>query len=266
MGKSLVIKGADFSEIAIPKEYTVLDWIASGNGASFFNTGFKPTTASNRFEIDFSLSTAFLSAQTGVAAPYVVLFGDGAHGYNTNTGLLITIRKYPSSEPNNNTVGFKEGTNYFGSPNNENTVSAAKITDSEVHTLSISQTNVLLDGVLPFSSQPSGGTLETAINNGIAICGTSGIASGRLVGLESTNIQSYKISNGVRTSAFRIFANEADTNPIHNFVPVLRTEDGKPYFYDTVNAVYVPASNNGAGVIYALNGTMYNYDGSEYSE
>lgn len=264
MGKSLVIKGADFSAIAIPREYAVLDWIASGNGASFFNTGFKPVTANNRFEVDFALTAAFLSAQIGVSNTSVVLFGDGANGYNTNTGILAFIRKYPTVASVNNTINIKEYQNYFGT--GPNYAASGKISDSNTHTLSVCQTSILLDGIQALDSQPSGGTLETPINNGIAICGISGIASNYLVGLDSTSGPGYRISNGIHTFAFRIFANVADTDPSHNFIPVKKTADGLPYFYDTLHDVYVPATNSGTGVIYSLNGTVYNYDGTVYSE
>lgn len=264
MGKSLVIKGADFSAIAIPKEFVTLDWMASGNGLSYFNTGFKPVKASNRFELDFALTAAFLSAQTGVLSPSVVLFGDGANGYNTNTGIMPLIRKYPSVESVNNTISIKEEQNYFGTSGNY--AASGKISDSTTHTLSVCQTSILLDGLQAMSKQPSGGTLETPINNGIAICGISGIPPAYLVGLDSTSGPGYRISNGVHTSAFRIFANVTDTEPSHNFIPVKRIADGLPYFYDTLHETYIAATNSGTGIIYSLNGTVYNYDGTAHSE
>lgn len=262
MGKSLIIKGADFSEIAIPKEYVVLDWIANGsNGRTHFDTGVKPDL-NKRFELGFSLSNDILDMTDN--SPLVLYGCANSYGdFTVNNGLIMGIRKH--STPNiNNTIQMLGSTNYFGGRLLQG--ANGKITDDGVHVLSVCPTEILLDGVQAMSGQPTGGTLETPITNNIYLCGVSGIDPSFLKPLDGISGPGYYLIKSVHTHSFKVFANKTDTAPSMNFVPVLRIEDRKPYFYDTVNAEYVPASNNGAGLIYALNGIIYNYDGSEYSE
>lgn len=260
MGKSLIIKGADFSEIAIPKEYVVLDWIANSNGRTHFDTGVKPDL-NKRFELGFSLSNDILD----VTDSPLVLYGcvNSYGSYAENNGLLMGVRKH-TTPAINNTIQMLGSTNYFG-PSVLHSA-GGKITNDEEHILSVCPTEILLDGVQAMAGQPTGGTFETPIVNNIYLCGVSGVDPSYLKPLDGVSGPGYYLVISVHTHSFKVFANKTDTAPSMNFVPVLKTEDGKPYFYDTVNAVYVPASNNGVGVIYALNGTMYNYDGSEYSE
>jgi hypothetical protein len=262
MGKSLIIKGADFSEIAIPKEYVVLDWIANdSNGSTHFDTGVKPDL-NKRFELGFSLSNDILDMTNN--SPLVLYGCANSYGnYTANNGLIMGIRKY-STPTINNTIQMVGSTNYFGEQLNRG--ANGKITDDGVHVLSVCPTEILLDGVQAMDGQPTGGTLETPITNNIYLCGVSGIPTFYLKPLDGISGPGYYLIKSVHTHSFKIFANKTDTAPSMNFVPVLRNEDRKPYFYDTVNAEYVPASNNGAGLIYALNGIIYNYDGSEYSE
>lgn len=265
MGKSLIIKDADFSEIAIPKEYVVLDWIANSNGSTYFDIGVKPDP-NKRFELGFSLDNDILAVNDKNGA--IALFGcaNSYGAFANNNGLIMNIRKHATTPAINNTIKMDGSSNYFGGSSGLNYSANGKINNNEEHVLSVHPTEVLLDGVQAMDRQPSGGTFETQITNNIYLCGISGIYAGYLKPLDSSISQGYYLLPSVHTHSFKVFANKTDTEPSKNFIPVKKTEDGKPYFYDTVNAVYVPASNDGAGVIYALNGTIYNYDGSEYSE
>lgn len=267
MGKSLIIKGADFSEIAIPKEYVVLDWIANSNGDTKFDMGFKPNL-SKRFELDFSVTSAFINTIPSQTSRKVAVFGctNGYGDFGSVSGMVMGVRKHTTTASINNTICCIFSSDYFGGTNPVGAGENGKLSDTNKHVLSVCATEILLDGVQAMNAQPVGGSLETALSNNLCVCGIGGLDSTRLAPVDSSDTTTFGFTDQIHTHGLRVFDNKTDTTPSMNFIPVKKTEDGKPYFYDTVNAVYVPASNDGSGVIYALNGTIYNYDGSEYSE
>lgn len=225
MGKSLIIKGADFSQNGIVPEYIKLDWIGASNTsgkhiASDLYFGNKVGNLNEELEFCVTLDSSKLdNTESGTC------YSMGS-GVNTYTNIRVWFRRgstdfYYSGRPNGSggvTAVTKQ-------------ISGLDLWDNQPHVIKINRYGGSYDGIaFTFDVEPSlDGINEGSWNNvPIYLDCYSTQANGNNV-IESETEDAEKI----HWVKFR-----RDDSLILDAIPVMRTEDEKVGFYDKITGTY----------------------------
>lgn len=127
MGKKIIIKGADFSRNALPKEYTVLSWIQATSGGQTFESNVLRT------------QNMKLEATFAVPADYVI-----------PTTSWDYMAGNPSSGDSNIYLGYNNNKRCYGYIQgiSVNTSTSGLINDNNFHVVAVSDDGIELDGVI----------------------------------------------------------------------------------------------------------------------
>ena len=209
MGKSLVIKGADFSAVAIEKEYEIVNWVKPSSAKQCISTGITRTN-NMRVEVEFSLDESFVEFNT----PGTFWFSKSLAYSEDYTGAVAfcVLKVADKQSPDFNNIGAMFGKNEFYWVNN------CAVNDSNTHVISVDSSTITLDGA------SSRHTESPDVNHGtidhIVIMGQKNENNGS----QYVKIHSFKIYNG------GILTN--------HYVPV-KKKDETVCMLDKINGVYL---------------------------
>lgn len=221
MGKKLIIKGADFSANCIGKdEYNRLLWVMSNSTNQHFELPTK-VSANKRIEIDFSVPQSLLDLD-----PTETVRHHTCGSVGDTADIFIAFFKYstnPSGMPNNNMIcGFCIANDKY----------AGKITDTNMHTVSICRNSIQLDNNTAIDISSDNSSLdnsETATKN-LWCMGCNAATGGQ--------------SSDIHIHGIRVYSDYTDNGTIEiNAFPVKKTSNNKVYMYESVNGIYIPTSD-----------------------
>lgn len=209
MGKSLVIKGADFSAVAIEKEYEIVNWVKPSSAKQCISTGITRTN-NMRVEVEFSFDESFVES----TSTSTYFFSKSLASSDDYTGAVAFIiqKTADKQNPDFNSIGARFGENsvYWAAK--------GRICDSNIHVISVDSNTVILDGVS--TSHSASPDVNPGIIDPIVIMGQKH----ELNCSQYTKIYSFKIYNGGTLT--------------NHYVPV-KKKDETVCMLDKINGVYL---------------------------
>lgn len=229
MGKSLIIKGADFSVNGIAPAFRRLAWIGGStkNGldqstpqGQYINSGVQ-STVNTKLAVEFTLDST----------PHSVWICGG------NTNNVSSICFWAQSS---NTVFYMSVVN--GQSSTNSVTVPQSLWDGRKHVVEISKEGVVLDGItynFETTSSYSGSTTGSIYLDCVAQSTANNYNSRAY---DST--QGVALPNAVKVHNVKIYTNHQDaTSLVVDAIPVLRLSDNVVCFYNTVNGEYLERNN-----------------------
>lgn len=212
MGKSLIIKGADFSQNGIAPEFIQLDWVSSRNNNQYFNTNLV-RSGKMKLVIEFSLTDALLNNDN--IGNRCGLIGCNA---STNDNDYFNLFWLPYSNSDKALYGVTKS-------NNAGWYSAdSQIKNTNKHIAELDSSKFVLDGTL----------IKSTVNPVV----TAGTYKIYVMGINDA-INNLKYCYAHIHSA-KIYSDYEDNSSlILDVIPVKRTEDDKVCLYDKVSQSYI---------------------------
>lgn len=217
MGKSLIIKGADFSENGIVPDFKQLKCIIAAARTQWIAS-----------PIDFGADARCVAE---MAVPAVDNTAYSLFGYNhigsPNT-VAFNFVHYKNKNNYNSTVA------YVNSSSMKKTTSA--LSDGLKHVLDVSRTSLKIDNTTttPFEKDPNVGSISA--NN----FGLFGIKTSQPTNPSYPNA----VTIGVKLYSIKIYSDENDENSlVLDAIPVKRTADNVICLYDRISDEYLLTSD-----------------------
>ena len=225
MGKSLIIKGADFSQNGIVPDYIKLDWIGASNAsgkhiASDLYFGNKVGNLNEELEFCVSLYSSKLNEpETGTC------YSMGS-GVNTYTNIRVWFMRTATAF-------------YFGGrPNGSGgitsvmkQISGVSLWDNQPHVIKINRNGGSYDGnAFTFDAEPTLEGVDSGSWNNVPIyldCYSTQGSGNNAIASETEDAER------IHWVKFR-----RDDSLILDEIPVMRTEDEKVGFYDKITCTY----------------------------